>query len=568
MECNQPLGPQKANPRTANAVHSNREFYRIASLPKPSPSHPIPSHPIHSNNQPRQLSTPQPRQQLANPQKTAPDAATPPHAAIMAHGLFDDFQIATAMQNEAMPALERLAGNSSLRDHALRRFDRDDPPPYTSSTEDDYDYEDEEDIPPPDELSRLLDEPLNDLELGAVAFDTLAYYQPGGRYDAEVELERDRIDTQARVVGGDTRKYFVQYGDAKAGRAGQARINIIARRNIKRRWQKLGVWNPKWGIPERRENPQPNDDTSGWKWPWQHGDAAAEWRDRQPGDPPAMERNRKHPVTRALELRRGMRLGEHSPTIPRSRLGGDASASQAESFITSRPWFLHELEVSENVQRKERLPEQVLFSKKQNIVPLPTVKQRWTKRGDWKDDWPCPRRKNLIGWKWRHESPSPEPEDRTCLEDPTLDLTPSEVDALEAIRPPTPPSPRIYVPPTGPPYLGMFGEPLSEEAVAEFLKPRPPPPPPPPPVRWARLLQIQQEVLEQSPPPRQTRRRRSQGLPLQPPPSSRPTLRRSARIAAKTAAVAANTPVASSRVSKPKPPPRPRGRARGKKTTQ
>ncbi len=502
----------------------------------------------------------------------------------MTHGLFDDFQIATAMQNEAMPALERLAGNASLRDHALRRFDRDEPPPYTSSTEDEE--EEEEEIPPRDELSRLIDEPLNDKEFAWVAFQTQSDYQPGSRYDAEVELERQRVDTAARFVGGDTRKYFVQYGDAKAGRAGKARVNIIARRNIKRRWQKLGVWNPEWGIPGRTENPQPNDDTSAWKWPWQHGDAAAEWRAWQEGDPPdALERNRTHPVTRALQLRRGMRLDDHSSTIPRSRLGGDASASQAESFITSRPWFMYGLEVSERWQRDRRLPGQVRFYDK--TFSVPTVKGRWTKRGDWKEDWPNPREENIIGWKWRHESPSPEPEDRTFLEDPTLDLTPSEVDALEAVRPPTPPSPRIYVPPSGPPYLDLFGLPLPDEVVARRLAPRSPPPPPPPPVRWARLVQIQQETAEQSPPPRPTRRRRgqqedvkrapparqtgqrrSQRLPSQPPPPSPPAPRRSARIAARNAAVAANTPRASSRVSKPKPPPQPRGRAKGKKTTR
>ncbi len=301
-----------------------------------------------------------------------------------------------------------------------------------------------------------------------------------------------------------------------------------------------------------------------------------------------MEHDRTHPVVRALELRRGMRLDDHSPTIPRSRLGEDASASQAESFITSRPWFMYSLEAHERRQRQQRLPHRVLFPDKRfprpTNVSLPSVTQRWVKRGDWKEDWPSRRNPNgLIGWKWRHESPSPGPEDHDRLDDPAMDLTPSEVDALEAIRPPTPPAPRVYVPPTGPQHP-LFGPPLSEEAVAELLKP---PPPPPPPVRWARLVQIQQELLEQSPLPRPTRRRRSQqevvkrtpplrqtgqrrsqGLPLQPPPAFPPALRRSARIAARTAAMAANTPGASSRVSKPKPPPRPRGRARGKKTTR
>jgi hypothetical protein len=58
--------------------------------------------------------------------------------------LFDDMQIANALRNEALPALERLAQSSSLQDRALARFDRAEPPPYVSSTEDD-----DEDMPYP-----------------------------------------------------------------------------------------------------------------------------------------------------------------------------------------------------------------------------------------------------------------------------------------------------------------------------------------------------------------------------------------------------------------------------------
>jgi hypothetical protein len=68
--------------------------------------------------------------------------------------------------------------------------------------------------------------------------------------------------------------------------------------------------------------------------------------------------------------------------------------------------------------------------------------------GDWKPEWRDQRSGNtLIGWKWRHESPSPEPEDLSGLEDlATFELTPSEVDALEAVPPPSPPTPQPYIP--------------------------------------------------------------------------------------------------------------------------
>jgi hypothetical protein len=453
----------------------------------------------------------------------------------------DDYQIATAMRSEAVPALERLAENGSLLDRGLRRFDRDEPPPYVSSTEDDDDdYQNEL---PPDQISAILDEPLNDEELRQAYGSLETFYHPGARYDAEAELERNRLDVSARRACDNTRKYFVQYGDAAAGRAGDARLNIMVRRNIKRRWEKLGVWNPGWGIPGRSENPQPNDEAYEWKWPWQDCDRAPAW-------------NSHHPVARALELRRGMRRSEHTPVIPWSRLGRDASASQADSFITSRPWFMYRAEAIEETQRSLRL-----FQNARRLYQFRSVRDQWRERGDWKEEWPWEGRNELIGWKWRHESPSPEPEDHKRLDDPTLDLTPSEVDALEAVRPPTPRQQRW-----------LFGA--------------------PPPVRWARLCQTQQEdadqplprqtrkrpmqeeemegppaarrtgkrrkqqqEVEQAPPPRQTRQRRSQQLPSQVPP------RRSARIAAKNAAVVASQPLGSSRVSKPKPPPRPKARA-------
>lgn len=69
------------------------------------------------------------------------------------------------------------------------------------------------------------------------------------------------------------------------------------------------------------------------------------------------------------------------------------------------------------------------------------VTARWKEKGFWKDSWSnnLPQSKDwrdLPGWKWRHESASPEPPDPDDME-----FTPSEIDAMEAIRPPTPPPP-------------------------------------------------------------------------------------------------------------------------------
>lgn len=452
--------------------------------------------------------------------------------------LFDEMQIANALRCDALPALERLARSSSLRDGAVARFDRDEPPPYVSSTEDE-----DEDMPYPaldhanstmsDALNRLLDEPLDDDQRDGAAWDVANQaraYSPGARYDMEVKLERDRVrrwtDTKASA---DMRDYFVQLGPAKKGHAGRERVNIIARRNIKRCWQKLGVWNPDWGIPDRA-NPQPNDNTYRWKWPWQHGDAAAEWR---PGTK-KMSLNSRHPVTRALRLRQGLCRSESSPVLPRSHLGEDASASQAESFITSRPWFVFAVEACEEGVRYSRLPD-VKTKRLYKGSIAANVMELWKERGDWKAGWRDPHGGNiLIGWKWPHESPSPEPEDLSGLDDlATFELTPSEVDALEAVPPPSPPTPRpVYVPPAEPP-TPMFG----------WGPQGPPPAAPEEAIKQSSA--VPDEPIEQ--PPLRLRRRRQQ-LPAQP-------VRRSARIAAMTA----NRPP-TPRVSKP--PARRRGRPR------
>lgn len=360
-------------------------------------------------------------------------------------------QIANALRSEALPALEHLTGNSG---HTLRRFDRDEPPPYVSSTED----EDEDMYHPAlgpvdsamsDELNRLLDKPLNDDQRHSSARRLESQsraYDPGARYDKEVKLERERIKMWANTANTSMRTYFIQFGPAKKGRAGRECVNIIARRNIKRRWQKLGVWNPGWGIPGRANNLQPNDETDTWKWRWQHGAAAAEWR----CGPKVMSLNPQHPITHAFRLRQGMRQSEHSPMPPRSSLGEDAPASQAESFIISRPWFVFDVEASEEVERYSGMPMKARRPYKGSMAA--SARERWKERGDLKAHWRDPGGDILIGWKWRHESPSPEPEDLSGLDDlATFDLNPSEVDALEAIPPPSPPTPRpVYMPPANP----------------------------------------------------------------------------------------------------------------------
>ncbi|KAK3309294.1 uncharacterized protein B0T15DRAFT_22 [Chaetomium strumarium] len=134
-----------------------------------------------------------------------------------------------------------------------------------------------------------------------------------------------------------------------------------------------------------------------------------------------------------MQLRDNLAYGEHATPPPRSSLGDDASATESESFIISRPWFMYWAESFEFMTRSHRIP----WDRRGHHEPEQEsrVERWWKERGEWKSDWEVP------GWKWRHESPSPEPEDLSPLITDDMDFTPSEVDALEAVPPPSPPPP-------------------------------------------------------------------------------------------------------------------------------
>jgi hypothetical protein len=139
--------------------------------------------------------------------------------------------------------------------------------------------------------------------------------------------------------------------------------------------------------------------------------------------------------------------------IPCSHLSADSSTSQADSFITSRPWLMFAVDMSEEAERYSHTPLKISRHYKGSIGE--NVRELWKERGEWETEWRDPRKgETLIGWKWRHESSSPEPEDLSGLGDlATFELTPSEVDALKAVAPPPlRPFPSTSRPPT--PELG------------------------------------------------------------------------------------------------------------------
>ncbi|KAK4132422.1 hypothetical protein BT67DRAFT_89442 [Trichocladium antarcticum] len=341
----------------------------------------------------------------------------------------NQFHLHNAIAAGALPALENLAADGQRLERSRgRRFERDEPPPYVSSSE----SEDEAQVAryhPAlarsseavlQENKYILDKPLTEREFNNT-LTSLSHgdlYSPGKRYREEARHELDLLRAFCRKHHSSTGLRSILDHEP-----GDRRAAVIVRRNIRKRWERLGIWNPAWGIPGR-VRPQPHDDVGSWKWKWQTS-----------SDPPP--KHSQHPITRALDLRRNLSCGEHAPPPPRSHLQEDCTASEAESFIISRPWFQWGVESVEFRFRKTRLPTGLLKPKGPDEDGI--VTKWWKERGDWQ----ASSTRLAPGWKWRHESPSPEPEDLTPLEDGNLgnmDFTPSEIDALEAITPPTPPA--------------------------------------------------------------------------------------------------------------------------------
>lgn len=107
---------------------------------------------------------------------------------------FDQAQLNGAMRAEALPALERLAGNPGHLDLTRRRFDDDEPPPYESSTDEDYDGmmvrpEPLASSTLPSEITDLVDPPLDDNERKVLSRSLKQVYEPGRRYRIEVREE-------------------------------------------------------------------------------------------------------------------------------------------------------------------------------------------------------------------------------------------------------------------------------------------------------------------------------------------------------------------------------------------
>lgn len=95
-----------------------------------------------------------------------------------------------------------------------------------------------------------MDQPICTDELKRYCLESIL--QPVVSYYSDALLEESRVE-----------RYRANH--VFRGREGSQRLGVLVRHNVKCRWEKLGVWNPDWGFPGRKV--QPNDDVYAWRWP-------------------------------------------------------------------------------------------------------------------------------------------------------------------------------------------------------------------------------------------------------------------------------------------------------------
>ncbi|OAA55667.1 hypothetical protein ISF_07772 [Cordyceps fumosorosea ARSEF 2679] len=342
--------------------------------------------------------------------------------------LFEDpGTLRRAVESSAVPVLEALEANSALLARERGRFDAESPPPYASSTEDDPDLD--PGYLPDRDLQKIMDAPLTDEEIETVAEIAIQHYYAGRKIWGEHRGQLKYLENAFEVPGPDPPLTYLLRSHVH-----EHRLHLLARSAVRKRWQALGVWNDDWGTLK-------SDDHHIEGIPWHsctRGDDGKilEWEWAKQDIP----HDETHPAWRAVLLRRGLKRGEHLVPPPRRNPSRDSSAGERDSFITSRPWFQFSLCLAEEIQRASRLTARQM-SRANLPRPLQRVmRAQWEKQGLWKPQWDLHRPSVRPGWKWPHESPSPEPEefeeyDADALEE---DLSPFERDEYKRLGPKPP----------------------------------------------------------------------------------------------------------------------------------
>jgi len=243
--------------------------------------------------------------------------------------LLSQRQMELEVENRAMPLLDALTANRNLRTPSLWGFEGDDPPSYLSSTELElFDKVDKESRPRlrtwdelPEELRAVMDQPISDLEVEDIVSNSsmITILRPGDFYFTVAEIESDRLSMHRAKMRREL-EASGRFGclGVFEDTEGWRRHGVVVRHNIKRRWEKIGVWNPEWGFPGRKS--QFNDKAYKWRWRWQQQKADDSEDDEHRGDYSmvigAKQLLDKQLLTRTLERRQKLRRGESAPVFP------------------------------------------------------------------------------------------------------------------------------------------------------------------------------------------------------------------------------------------------------------
>ncbi|KAL2395302.1 hypothetical protein ABEF93_003567 [Exophiala dermatitidis] len=311
------------------------------------------------------------------------------------------------------------------------------------------------------DLKEFLRQPLSNNEIDTVIEHHFCY-DPWHQYEQEDRQEMQRI-------------YYLPGAAAKLGGwEGVQKAHIMSRHRIKERWQQLGVWDLKWGIPVNLKGLFQPADEFNW-WPWLNPGYALS---------PIGNAKLKGPeicaARRYLQKKKEQGREAEAPAriMELANRAAGISANHDESPITSRPWFLFALEVAAEEVRLGRHPRADRHDT--FLTARINVAARWQRDGYWKDSWTDNAKfgsfedgwSSLPGWTWGHELPSPGTPDPDGME-----FTPSEIDAIEAIRPPTPPPWPKPAPGASPAAWHVwkhFNKRLASDLAEQQSTPRPP----------------------------------------------------------------------------------------------
>lgn len=344
---------------------------------------------------------------------------------------YDTNTFNNGLQDVTLPTLRALEANPALLARSHRRFEQDSPPPYLSSTEEETDDEGGDDVDPETIRARLseeeqeallaYDQPLDDSELEWAAEYAAGLGSLAGPYEAGWQVGKEFLELYDEI-----QQHSLKWNQAPSGtflrRLGSHRFHVLARRIIRRRWEKLGVWNPNWGFATMHETMRGEEvalsaDRTPWMWQWQ-------------SEP--LKRDENHPGWRAIYLRSNMRSSECVAPPPRTALDANCSQSQGDAFITSRPWFQFHIQIYEESRRMMRLTRRQKYIRQDTRNTYNVIRDRWRNAGLWKESWSVRGPEARPGWRWPHERDSPEPEDLDNFVDiSAADFSPCELEEID-----------------------------------------------------------------------------------------------------------------------------------------